>query len=270
MAGSFAAAVDARMRGTAIGVNDFFTLAARAVSFVFSRPFYWRDTLLQMDRIGVGSIPIVTLTGTFTGMVLALQSSIELQQYGANSFLGSLVGESMVRELAPVLAGLGVAGRSGSAIAAELGAMRVSEQIDALQTFGTDPIRKLVTPRLLATVIMLPVITILLDVVGIGGGMLIANGAGVPADQYLRGMWESFALNGHVLGIIPKDFVYGVVKPIVFGAIIALTGAYYGLSTAGGSESVGTATTRSVVTSSVLIFALDYFLTQILLALLGV
>lgn len=270
MAQSFAAALDARVRGAALGVGDYFTLAGRAIRFIGSRPFYWRDVLLQMDRIGVGAIPIVTLTGTFTGMVLALQSSMELQQYGANSFLGSIVGESMVRELSPVLAGLGVAGRSGSAIAAELATMRVSEQIDALQTFGTDPIRKLVTPRLVATVLMLPVVTILLDAVGILGGMLVASGAGVPADQYFRGMWQSFALNGQVLGVIPKDFLYGVLKPLVFGAIIALTAAYYGLNTTGGSESVGSATTRSVVTSSVLIFVVDYFLTQFLLVVLGV
>ncbi len=270
MASGFAASLDARMRSAAIGVNDYFTLGARAVRFLGSRPFYWRDLLVQMDRIGVGSVPIVVLTGVFTGMVLALQGSVELSQYGANSFLGSLVAESMVREIGPVLGGLGVAGRSGSAMAAELGAMRVSEQIDALQTFGTDPIRKLVTPRLLATVIMLPLITILLNVVGIVGGMLVAKSAGVEADQYLRGMWESFALNGTVLHYFPKDFVYGLVKPTVFGAIIALTSAYYGLNTTGGSESVGTATTRSVVTSSVLIFAADYFLTQLLMAIMGV
>jgi len=225
MAGSFAATLDARMRGAALGVNDYFTLAGRALRFVGSRPFYWRDVLLQMDRIGVGSIPIVTLTGTFTGMVLALQSSVELQQYGANGFLGALVGESMVRELAPVLAGLGVAGRSGSAIAAELGTMRVSEQIDALQTFGTDPIRKLVTPRLIATVLMMPVVTIILDFVSILGGMLIALGAGVSVDQYFRGMWQMFAMNGQILGVFPKDFVYGILKPLAFGAIIALTAA---------------------------------------------
>lgn len=261
--------LDARMRGVAVGINDYFALAARAIRFVVSPPFYWRDTLLQMDRIGVGSIPIVTLTGTFTGMVLALQTSIELQNYGANAFLGSLVGMSMVRELGPVLAGLGVAARSGSAIAAELAAMQVSEQIDALQTFGTDPIRKLVTPRLLATVLMLPVVTVLLDAVAIVGGMLIANGAGVPPGQYYRGMWQSFAFDGVVLGF-PKDFIYGVLKPIVFGGIIAVTGSYYGLGVEGGSEGVGIATTRSVVVSSMLIFTMDYFLTQLLMIVLGV
>lgn len=270
MADSTVVTMDTRLRGWAMGVDDYFVLAARAFRFVVSRPFYWRDTLQQMDRIGVGSLPIVTLTGTFTGMVLALQGAQELQQFGASSFLGSVVSLSMIRELGPVLAALGVAGRSGSAIAAELGSMRISEQVDALQTFGTDPIRKLVTPRLVATVLMLPVISIFLDVLAILGGMLVAQGAGVPADQYLRGMWQSIALDGEVFRYFPKDFVYGTVKPVVFGAVIALTGSYYGLKASGGSQSIGTATTSSVVTSSVLIFALDYFLTQTLLVVLGV
>ncbi len=270
MPDNFVATVDARMRGLAIGVDDYFALGARAFRFMASRPFYWRDVFQQMDRIGVGSIPIVTLTGTFTGMVLALQGAQELAQFGATSFLGSVVALSMIRELGPVLAGLGVAGRSGSAIAAELGAMRISEQVDALQTFGTDPIRKLVTPRLVATIVMLPVISIFLDLLAIIGGMLVAKSSGVPADQYLRGMWQSIALDGQIFRYFPKDFVYGLVKPLAFGAIIALTGAYYGLKASGGSESIGTATTSSVVTSSVLIFAMDYFLTQTLMVVLGV
>ncbi len=271
MADSFVATADTRMRGWAIGLDDYFLLAGRAFRFVASRPFYWRDTLEQMDRIGVGSLPIVTLTGTFTGMVLALQGAQELAQFGATSFLGSVVSLSMIRELGPVLAGLGVAGRSGSAIAAELGSMRISEQVDALQTFGTDPIRKLVTPRLVATVLMLPVISIFLDALAILGGMLVAKSSGgVAPDQYFRGMWQSIALDGQVFRYFPKDFVYGIVKPLVFGAVIALTGSYYGLRASGGSESIGVATTKSVVTSSVLIFALDYFLTQTLLVILGV
>jgi phospholipid/cholesterol/gamma-HCH transport system permease protein len=203
-------------------------------------------------------------------MVLALQSSLELKQYGANAYLGGILGESMVRELSPVLTGLGVAGRSGSAIAAELGAMRATEQIDALQAFGTDPVRKLVVPRLIAAVLMVPVVSILLDVVGLLGGMLVAHGAGLGPDLFFRSMWRSFALDGVAFGFLPKDFIYGAVKPVFFGAIIALTGAYYGLNLEGGSEGVGLATTRAVVTSSVLIFAFDYFLTQILLVVMGV
>lgn len=269
MADGVVATVDGWMRNAALGVNDYFTLAGRAFRFSVTRPFYWRDVLVQMDRLGVGSLPIVLLTGVFTGMVLALQSSVELQDYGANAFLGSLVGDSMVQELGPVLTGLGIAGRVGSGIAAELGSMRISEQVDALQTFGTDPIRKLVTPRLLACLIMVPVVTILTDLVGIIGGLLIATGSGVTVDQFLRGMWSAFSYEGFYFGFFPKDFLPGIVKPLVFGAIVAITGSYYGLRAAGGAESVGAATTRTVVVSSILIFTLDYFLTQLLMVIIS-
>lgn len=269
MADGFAATVDGRMRDAALGVYEYFTLGWRALRFSFSPPFYWRDTLLQMDRLGVGSLPIVMLTGVFTGMVLALQSSVELAAYGANVYLGALVGDSMVQEIGPVLTGLGIAGRVGSGIAAELGSMRITEQVDALQTFGTDPIRKLVTPRLLACLIMVPLVTILMDLVGILGGLIIATSAGVPTDVFLRSMWAAFAYEGFIFGIFPKDFVAGIVKPFVFGGVVAITGSYYGLAASGGAESVGTATTRTVVVSSILIFALDYFLTQLLMVLFG-
>ncbi|HET9986647.1 MAG TPA: ABC transporter permease [Longimicrobiales bacterium] len=269
MADGFVATMDGWMRDAALGVYEYFTLGWRALRFGFSRPFYWRDMLLQMDRLGVGSLPIVLLTGVFTGMVLALQSSTELATYGANSFLGSLVGDSMVQEIGPVLTGLGVAGRVGSGIAAEIGSMRITEQVDALQTFGTDPIRKLVTPRLLACLIMVPLITILMDLVGIIGGLVIATSSGVPADVFLRSMWAAFAYEGFIFGIFPKDFIPGIVKPFVFGGVVAITGSYYGLAASGGAESVGTATTRTVVVSSILIFALDYFLTQLLMVLFG-
>src|SRR5918996_249203 len=171
----FATAVEARLRTVTTGVFDYFLLGGRALRFIFSRPFYWRDTLTQMDRIGVGSIPIVLLTGLFTGMVLALQSSVELSKFGADVYVGNLVGASMIRELGPVLASLMVAGRTASGITAEIGSMRVTEQIDALQSFGTDPIKKLVTPRLLAALIMLPVLTMMADVVGIIGGLIVAG-----------------------------------------------------------------------------------------------
>jgi len=265
----FATAVEARVRNTTTGVLDYFVLAARAVRFMFSRPFYWRDTLVQMDRIGVGSIPIVLLTGLFTGMVLALQSSVELSKFGADAFIGNLVGASMVRELGPVLCALMVAGRAAAGIAAELGSMRVTEQIDALQSFGTDPIRKLVTPRVLAGLLMLPVLTVIADIVGIMGGMIIAVfRIGITADSYMMGVLNTLAQSGFVLGIIPKDFISGMLKPFVFGGIITLTASYFGLNTKGGTEGVGVAATRSVVTCSVLILAVDYFLTQLTLVLL--
>jgi phospholipid/cholesterol/gamma-HCH transport system permease protein len=263
------AAVSARVRGASTGVLDYFVLAARAMRFAFSRPFYWQDTLTQMDRIGVGSLPIVLLTGLFTGMVLALQSSVELSKFGADVYIGNLVGASMVRELGPVLCALMVAGRAAAGIAAELGSMRVTEQIDALQSFGTDPIRKLVTPRLIAGLIMLPLLTVIADIVGILGGMIIAVlRIGTTSDAYLQGVLNTLAQSGFVLGVVPKDFVMGLAKPLVFGGIIALTACYYGLNTRGGTEGVGVAATRSVVTCSVLVLAVDYFLTQLGLVLL--
>jgi phospholipid/cholesterol/gamma-HCH transport system permease protein len=166
--------IDAWMRNVALGVQSYFALGQRAGRFILVPPFYWRDTVAQMDRIGVGSIPIIVLTGLFTGMVLALQSSVELSTFGASIYIGNLVGASMVRELGPVLTGLMVTGRIGSAIAAELGSMRVTEQIDAMESMGTDPIKKLVTPRLVATMIMLPALTALADLVGIAGGLIVA------------------------------------------------------------------------------------------------
>lgn len=262
------ARADDWMRSTAAGVQEYFTLGTRASRFVFARPFYWRDTLTQMDRMGVGSVPILLLTGLFTGMVLALQSAVSLQRFGADIYVGALVSASMVRELGPVLAALIFAGRVGSGIAAELGAMRVTEQIDALQSFGTDPIKKLVTPRILAGLIMVPLLTVMTDAVGIFGGLLVSvYRIQVPADAYLRGVWSTLAQSGFLVGVFPRDFVSGLVKPLVFGGLIALTGCYYGLSAEGGTEGVGTATTRAVVTASILVLAVDYFLTQLLFIL---
>jgi phospholipid/cholesterol/gamma-HCH transport system permease protein len=257
------------LRGASIGVLDYFVLAGRALRFAFSRPFYLRDTIMQMDRIGVGSLPIVLLTGLFTGMVLALQSSVELTKFGADIYIGNLVGASMVRELGPVLCSLMVAGRAASGIAAELGSMRVTEQIDALQSFGTDPIRKLVTPRLIAALIMVPLLTLIADMVGILGGLIVSVlRIGITSDAYLQGVLNTLAESGFVFGFFPKDFVSGLFKPLVFGGIIALTASYYGLNTRGGTEGVGIAATRAVVTSSVLILAVDYFITQLMLVVL--
>jgi phospholipid/cholesterol/gamma-HCH transport system permease protein len=265
----FAVAVETRIRGVAHGVLEYFTLGARAMRFAFSRPFYWRDLLVQMDRIGVGSLPIVLLTGLFTGMVLALQSSVELTRFGAEVYIGNLVGASMVRELGPVLCALMVAGRAASGIAAELGSMKVTEQIDALQSFGTDPIRKLATPRILAGLLMLPMLTVVTDMVGIIGGLIIAVfRIGITADAYIQGVLSTIAQSGFVLGIIPKDFINGLTKPLVFGGIITLTSCYYGLNTKGGTEGVGQAATSAVVVCSVLILAMNYFLTQFMFVVL--
>ena len=251
-------------------LQEYFTLSWKALRFIFARPFYAQDLVQQMDEIGVRSLGIVLLTGLFTGMVLALQSSVQLRTFGATMYMGRLVAGSMIRELGPVLAGLMVAGRVGSGIAAQLGSMRVTEQIDALNTLGTDPIKKLVTPRVLAALIMLPLLTIINNFVGIVGGNIIATlMLGLPTSLYWRTVWEQIISSGFTLGVIPNDFIQGLVKPFVFGAIISITACFFGLATTGGTEGVGQATTRTVVTSSILILVTDYFLTQLLLALIG-
>ncbi len=247
----------------------YFALLGRSLRASLTRPFYARDLSVQLDAIGVGSLGIVLLTGLFTGMVLALQSAVEMKQFGATIYIGRLVGASTVRELGPVLTALMVTGRAGSGIAAELGAMRVTEQIDALETMGVDPVRKLVVPRLVACLIALPLLTIVTDVVAIFGGLLIALvKLDLTFDLYMRSVYLTLAQTGFVAGVIPIDFVSGLLKPVFFGAIIAITACYYGLSTRGGTEGVGRAATGAVVTSSIFILATDYFLTQLLIALL--
>ena len=250
-------------------VQEYFALGWKAIRFVFARPFYASDVVQQMDAIGVQSLGIVLLTGFFTGMVLALQSSVQLKAFGATLYIGSLVSASMIRELGPVLAGLMVAGRVGSGIAAQLGSMRVTEQIDALNTLGTDPIKKLVTPRVLAALIMLPILCVINDFVGILGGNLISSlMVGIPSGLYWRTVWEQIASDGFTFRFIPNDFVQGIVKPFIFGGVISVSACYFGLNTTGGTEGVGQSTTRTVVLSSILILILDYFITQVLLSVL--
>jgi phospholipid/cholesterol/gamma-HCH transport system permease protein len=266
---AFTERLSAATRSTLSSVQGYFALAGRALGFIFVRPFYAQDFVQQMDEIGVKSLGIVLLTGFFTGMVLALQASVQLQTFGATMYIGRLVTGSMIRELGPVLAGLMVAGRVGSGIAAQLGSMRVTEQIDALNTLGTDPIKKLVTPRLLAALVMLPVLTIINDFVGIIGGNVIASlVVGLPTAQYWRTVWDQIASDGFTLRYFPNDFIQGLTKPIVFGGLIAITACYFGLGTTGGTEGVGQSTTRTVVTSSILILIVDYFITQLLLSVL--
>jgi phospholipid/cholesterol/gamma-HCH transport system permease protein len=257
------------LKGWAQRTQEYFTLLAHALHGGTSRPFYARDLVQQMDSIGVSSVGIVVLTGLFTGMVLALQSAVEMRQFGATIYIGRLVGASTVRELGPVLTALMVTGRAGSGMAAELGAMRVTEQIDALTTMGVDPVRKLVVPRLLAALLMMPVLTLVTDVVAILGGAIIALvKLHLTADLYFRSVYLTLAETGFLFRFIPIDLFSGLVKPIAFGGIMAITGCYFGLRTTGGTEGVGKATTRTVVTASVLILAADYILTQLIIATL--
>jgi phospholipid/cholesterol/gamma-HCH transport system permease protein len=229
-----------------------------------------RDRLIaQLDAIGVKSIPIVLLTGLFTGMVLALQASVQLAPFGATLFVGRFVAASMLRELGPVLSGIMVAGRVGAGIAAELGAMRVTEQLDALETLGADPVRMLVLPRVVAAAIAVPVLALIADAAGLFGAALVSS-------QYLGVSWRAFSsaaadqivLDGFVLNLIPADLVQGLIKPFVFGLILSLLACYHGLRASGGTAGVGVATTRAVVSASITILIADYFLTQLLLTVL--
>jgi len=238
-------------------VQDYSLLAGRSLSNIFTRPRYFADTILQGDLIGVGSLPIVVLTGFFTGAVLALQTSSTLQQFGSLSLTGQLVSLSMVRELGPVLTGLMVAGRNSSGMASELGSMKVTEQIDAMRAMGVDPSKKLVTPRVVATIAMLFFLSIISDLVGLTGGFMIsALLLGLDAHQYWTTAYQSLRFG---------DVVMGLTKPVLFGFIIASIGCYYGLSAKGGTQGVGRATTQAVVAASVLILVADFFLTRLLM-----
>src|SRR5436309_3475697 len=241
-----------------MAVQDYSQLAARSLSNVFRRPRYVADTLVQMDLVGVGSLPIVVLTGFFTGAVLALQSSNTLQRFGSLSLIGQLVSVSMVRELGPVLTSLMVAGRNSSGMASELGSMQVTEQIDAMRALGTDPYKKLVTPRVVSTVFMMFFLTILSDLVGLVGGYIISFALlGLDTFQYWNSAYQALKYN---------DVITGLTKPLFFGFIIATIGCYYGLSTRGGTQGVGRSTTQAVVAASVLILAVDVVLTKLLLS----
>ena len=257
------------IRRFAFDVQEYFTLLLRLARSVFTRPRYVRDFVHQLDVIGVASLFIVVLTGLFTGMVLALQSAVEMRQFGATMYIGRLVGASTVRELGPVLTALMVTGRAGSGMAAAIGAMKVTEQVDALRSMGVDPVRKLVAPRVLAALVMMPILTIITDLIAILGGMLIAVvKLDLTATIYMRSVYTTLADTGFIFRYVPIDLFSGLVKPIAFGGIMALTSCYYGLRTEGGTEGVGRATTQAVVTSSILILASDYLLTQVLIALL--
>lgn len=243
-------------------VQEYSLLSFAGVRALLTPPRYPKEILAQMDSLGVGSLTIVVLTGMFTGMVLALQSSATLDVFGARAYVGRLVCVSMVRELGPVLTALMVTGRVGSGMAAELGSMVVTQQIDALRVLGSDPIRKLVAPRIAAGVIMVPILTVISNALGIVG-------AGILSVYSLKLQWEFYwrSVTG-ALGI--NDLAMGLTKPIVFGFILASVGCHMGLRTRGGTQGVGEATTRSVVVASVMILASDFFMTKFLLLLFPV
>jgi phospholipid/cholesterol/gamma-HCH transport system permease protein len=242
-------------------VQDYTVLAARSIANVFSQPRYVTDTIQQMDMIGVGSVPVVVLTGMFTGIVLALQSANSLARFGALTMTGQLVSLSMVRELGPVLTSLMVAGRNASGMASELGSMKVTEQIDAMRALGTDPTKKLVTPRVIASTTMLFFLTIISDFLGLVGGYLVAYFIlGLDSYQYWNSAYQT---------LVYADVFMGLTKPLLFGFILSTIGCFYGMTAHGGTQGVGRATTQAVVAASVLILMVDAFYTRLLLTIFG-
>jgi phospholipid/cholesterol/gamma-HCH transport system permease protein len=231
-------------------------LFLKTVHFIFRPPLDTRNLLKQIEYVGVKSIPVVLITGGFTGMVLALQSYTGFKRFNAEAFVGTVVALSMTRELGPVLSGLMVSGRVGSAMAAELGTMQVTEQIDALYTLAINPIKYLVVPRFLATLIVMPILTAFADVLGILGGYLISVLLlGSNPTIYLRRTYDYLDL---------EDIYFGLLKACIFGMIIATIGCYQGINTRGGAEGVGKSTTNAVVISSLLILVANYFVTALL------
>jgi len=245
---------------TLLEVQEYLRLVGRMGRGLVSRPIYTRDIVEQFDAIGLGSMTVVLLTGTFTGMVLALQSGLTLDQFGARSMVGRLVSASMVKELGPVLTALMVTGRVGSGIAAELGSMMVTDQIAALRALGTDPVRKLVVPRVLAGTLMLPILTIIADAVGMVG-------AGIISSTQLK-VANSVYWNAVVDGLYLEDVWMGLIKPFVLGFVLVTIACHVGMRTSGGTQGVGRSTTNAVVAGSVAVLAMDFVVTKFLIALM--
>jgi len=237
----------------ATGQLSLFT--GRAISHCFRPPYYARQILRQMIDIGYYSLPVVGLTALFTGMVLALQSYTGFARFQAEGAIATVVVLSVTRELGPVLAGLMVAGRIGAAMAAEIGTMRVTEQIDALSTLSTNPFKYLVAPRLIAGTTMLPILVLVADVIGVFGGFLVSvYRLDFNPASYISRTWEFLE---------PLDVISGLVKAAVFGFVIALMGCYFGYKSRGGAQGVGQATTNAVVAASILILVSNYLITGI-------
>ena len=242
-------------------IQDYSFLSVRSLTNLFTPPRYFQDVLDQMDDIGVGSLPIVLMSGFFIGAVMVLQTGSQFVRFGQTALTGDIVSLALVRELGPTLTGILVAGRSASGIASELGSMLVTEQVDAMRAMGTDPSRKLVTPRVLAGILMLPLLTALNDFVGLLGGC-------VASVFSLRlGAVEFWTRAINALDF--PDLMQGMMKPLVYGFILATVGCYQGLNVRGGTQGVGRATTQAVVVSNVMIIAADVFLTKIALYMGG-
>ena len=248
-----------RLKRAALEVQEYVRLVSAAFQATFTPPIYRFDIVEQLDSVGVQSLTVVLLTGFFTGAVLALQSGLTLDQFGARPVVGRLVSASMIKELGPVLTGLMLCGRVGSGIAAELGSMVVTDQINALRALGTDPIRKLVVPRMLAGIIMAPVLTVISDFVGIVGGWIVAR----FQLQVATGLyWSSIRQ-----ALYMQDLWMGLAKPFILGFVIVSVACHIGLRTTGGTQGVGISTTKAVVVGSVGVIAMDFFVTRIMISL---
>lgn len=241
-------------------LQNYFLLVWHTVTRLFHPPFYYRECAIQFDKLAFSSLFICSLTGLFSGMVMALQSLIQLKPFAATSYVGGMVAVTMIKELGPVLAALMVAGRVGSAITAELGTMVVTEQVDAMRVEGTDIIKRLVVPRLMAVLMGLPLLTIVTDTVSICGGYIMSAGYNINPIMYISGLPQFMLF---------QDLIEGVVKPAVFGVIIAITACYVGLGTTGGAAGVGASAKKAVVLSSVLILISDFFIAKIFVVFRG-
>ena len=246
-------------KNNVLKVQEYSKLCFRSLTNLVSSPRYMQDAMSQMDDIGVGSLPIVLLSGFFIGAVMVLQTGAQFERFGQSSLTGDVVSIALVRELGPSITGLLVAGRCSSGIASELGSMLVTEQVDAMRAMGTDPSRKLVSPRVLATLITLPLLTTISVFIGLVGGMVASVfSLQISATTF----WE------RAIAILQfSDLMQGFSKSVVFGFILATVGCYQGLNVRGGTQGVGRATTQAVVVSSVLIIVADTFLTKIALFL---
>jgi phospholipid/cholesterol/gamma-HCH transport system permease protein len=252
--------LQAWFKSAVLEVQEYVRMVGRVASATFTPPIYYRDIIGQFDSIGVGSLTVVLLAGLFTGMVLALNSGYTLDQFGARSMVGRLISASMVKELGPVLTGLMVSGRVGSGIAAELGSMLVTDQIAALRALGTDPIRKLIVPRVLAGLIMVPILTVLASGIGMVGGWIVTVLQFHVASTIY---WSSVTQ-----GLYVQDVWMGLIKPFFLGFTIVTIGCHVGMRTTGGTQGVGNATKLAVVASSVAVIAVDFMVTKVLIVLM--
>jgi len=256
---SFLASPLAWLKAALIEVQEYVRLSSATARGVVTRPFYAHDLVEQLEAIGLGSLTVVLLTGFFTGAVLALQSGLTLDQFGARPYVGRLISASMIKELGPVLTALMLAGRVGSGIAAELGSMVVTDQVSALRSLGTDPVRKLVVPRVLAGFIMCPILTVVANGVGLLGGWVIAvTQLRVASSVY----WQAV-----VDGLYLEDLWMGLTKPFFLGFVIVTIGCHVGLRAEGGTQGVGRATTSAVVAASVCVLVVDFFVTRLLITM---